>query len=69
MNGTGSTPISSEILDSLDWEGLKYMVVKTALELDLFSTIGKAHHTLESISAATQCSERGMRVLLDTLCP
>jgi 2-polyprenyl-3-methyl-5-hydroxy-6-metoxy-1,4-benzoquinol methylase len=45
------------------------MVVKTALELDLFSTVGKGHHTLESISAATQCSERGMRILLDALCP
>jgi len=69
MNETISTPISSEILDSLDWEGLKYMVVKTALELDLFSTISQGHHTLESISAATQCRERGMRIILDVLCP
>ena len=69
MNETVSTPISSEILDSLDWEGLKYLVAKTALELDLFSTISQGHHTLESISAATRCHERGMRILLDVLCP
>ena len=69
MNETESTPISAEILDSLDWEGLKYVVAKTALELDLFSIISQGHRTLESISAATECHERGMRVLLDVLCP
>jgi len=69
MNKAVSTPISPDILDSLDWEGLKYMVAKTALELDLFSLIGQGHRTLESISLATQCHERGMHVLLDALCP
>jgi hypothetical protein len=47
----------------------KATVLKGALELDVFPVIAKGHHTLKDIAAVTQCSERGMRILLDALCP
>jgi SAM-dependent methyltransferase len=66
-----SVPVSRslEILDTLDWEGLKYEVIKVALELDLFTRIGEGHHTLEDIAEATRSSQRGLQLLLDILCP
>ena len=35
----------------------------------VFTTIDKGHRTLNDIVETTQCSERGMRILLDALCP
>ncbi len=69
MSGTESVAPSAEILDTLDWVGLEYSVVKTAMELDVFTVVAAGHHSLEDVARATQCSERGMRALLDALCP
>jgi ubiquinone/menaquinone biosynthesis C-methylase UbiE len=69
MNETVSVSPSPEILNTLDWEGLKYTVVRVALELDIFTTIAEGHHTLENIAAVTHSSKRGMGILLDALCP
>jgi ubiquinone/menaquinone biosynthesis C-methylase UbiE len=67
MNETGiPTP---EILDTLDWEGLKYVTVKAALELDVFNIIAEGHHTVEEIANGAKASVRGMEILLNALCP
>lgn len=60
---------SLEVIDELEYGVWKATVLKVALELDLFTTIDKGNHTLREIVAATQCSERGIRILLDALCP
>lgn len=69
MSEVESATPSTEILETLDWAGMEYMVVKTALELDVFTTIAAGHHSLEDVARTTRCSERGMRALLDALCP
>lgn len=62
-------PPSLEVIDELEYGVWKATVLQAALELDVFTTIAEGHHTLKEIVAATQCSERGMRILLDALCP
>ncbi len=57
------------VIDEIDTLGLKVTVLKTALELNVFNTIASGHKQLEEIASATRCSVRGMRVLLDALCP
>jgi ubiquinone/menaquinone biosynthesis C-methylase UbiE len=67
MSETGfPTP---EILDTLDWEGLKYVTVKAALELDIFNIIAKEHNAVEEIANEAKASPRGMEILLNALCP
>jgi len=60
---------SLEVIDELEYGVWKATVLQAALELDLFTTIDKGNHTLKEIVAATECNERGMRILLDALCP
>lgn len=60
---------SLEVIDELEYGVWKATVLKVALELDVFTTIAQGHHTLDDIVGATQCSARGMRILLDALCP
>jgi ubiquinone/menaquinone biosynthesis C-methylase UbiE len=60
---------SLEVIDELEYGVWKATVLEAALELDLFTTIDMGYHTLKEIVAATRCSERGMRILLDALCP
>jgi len=62
-------PPSLEVIDELEYGVWKATVLQAALELDLFTTMDKGNHTLKEIGAATQCSKRGMRILLDALCP
>ena len=69
MNSTETTLPSLTIIDDLDWWGLKATVVRVALEFDVFTTIAAVHHTLDDIATATRSSKRGMRILLDALCP
>src|SRR5260370_8357769 len=57
------------VIEEIDTFGLKATVLKTAMELDVFTTIAGGHQRLEEIARATRCSVRGMRVLLDALCP
>jgi 8-O-methyltransferase len=49
--------------------GVQATAVQTAMELDLFSVVAAGHEELDVIAAATKCDPRGMRVLLDALCP
>jgi ubiquinone/menaquinone biosynthesis C-methylase UbiE len=60
---------SPEILDTLDWDGLKYVTVKVALELDVFNIIAEGHNTLEEMANEARASIRGMEILLNALCP
>jgi ubiquinone/menaquinone biosynthesis C-methylase UbiE len=63
------TSVSPEIIDRLDWEGLKYTAIKVALELDIFDIIAKGYCTADEIARAAKCNKRGIRILLDALCP
>lgn len=58
-----------EIIDDLDWEGLKYLTVKVALELDVFNIIAGGDTKLENITNEAKASIRGMEILLNALCP
>lgn len=60
-------PTMSPILEA-DEQGAWVTAMKTAMELDLFEVIAGGHHSLEEIAQATNCSTRGMSVLLDALC-
>jgi ubiquinone/menaquinone biosynthesis C-methylase UbiE len=42
-------------------------VLRTAIELDLFTQIAAGHHTTEQIGAACNASARGIRILADYL--
>ena len=57
------------VIDEVNTLGLKVTVLKTAMELDVFTTIANGHQHLEEIAHDTCCSVRGMRILLDALCP
>jgi ubiquinone/menaquinone biosynthesis C-methylase UbiE len=69
MGGLDRPPPSLGVIDEVNTLGLKVTVLKTAMELDVFTTIASGHQHLEEIAHATCCSVRGMRVLLDALCP
>jgi len=69
MNKTGIEPPSLDVVWDLEYEVWKATALKAALELDVFTTIADGHRTLSDIVMATQCDERGMRILLDALCP
>lgn len=68
MSGPDRPPPSLGVIEEISTLGLKETVLKTALELDVFTTIASGYQQLEEIARATQCSVRGMRVLLDALC-
>ena len=42
-------------------------ILQAALELDVFSALARGNHTVPSLAAACQCSERGIRILCDYL--
>jgi Dimerisation domain len=69
MGGPDRPLQSFRVIEEIDTLGLKWTVFKTTLELDVFTTIASGKERLEEIARATQCSVRGMRVLLDALCP
>jgi Dimerisation domain len=69
MGGPDRPLQSFRVIEEFDTFGLKWTVLKTAMELDVFTTIASGHQSLEEIARATRCSVRGMRVLLDALCP
>lgn len=69
MGGPDRPPPSLGVIEEVSTLGLKVTVLKTAMELDVFTTIASGHQHLEEIAHATCCSVRGMRVLLDALCP
>jgi len=69
MTSTETTTPSLDVMDDLDWSGLKYTAVRVALELDIFTTIAAGQCTLEEITGTIGASKRGLRILLDALCP
>lgn len=69
MSRLDTPPPSLGVIEEVNTLGLKVTVLKTAMELDVFNTIARGHQRLEEIAHATQCSVRGMRILLDALCP
>ncbi|MBU7018062.1 MAG: hypothetical protein HXS44_11185 [Theionarchaea archaeon] len=60
---------SLDIINDLEYGVWKATALRAALELDVFTVIARGQSDLERIAAATNCSERGMRILLDALCP
>jgi SAM-dependent methyltransferase len=69
MSIPDTQPPPMGVIGEVDCVGLKVAALKAAMELDVFTTIARGSHSLEAIAAALQCSVRGMRVLLDALCP
>jgi 2-polyprenyl-3-methyl-5-hydroxy-6-metoxy-1,4-benzoquinol methylase len=69
MSEPDRSPPSLGAIEEISTAGLKVTVLKTAMKLDVFTTIASGHRRLEEIAYATRCSVRGMRVLLDALCP
>jgi ubiquinone/menaquinone biosynthesis C-methylase UbiE len=69
MNSTKTTTPSLDAINDLDWWGLKYIAVRLALELDIFTTIAAGHSKLKEVAGEIRASERGARILLDVLCP
>jgi 2-polyprenyl-3-methyl-5-hydroxy-6-metoxy-1,4-benzoquinol methylase len=69
MGGPDSPLQSFRVIEEIDTFGLKWTVLKTAMELDVFNIIANGYQHLEEIARAARCSVRGMRVLLDALCP
>ena len=69
MGGPVRPSPSLGVIDEVNTLGLKVTVLKTAMELDVFTTIASGCQRLEEITQATRCSLGGMRVLLDALCP
>lgn len=49
--------------------GWKAHILKTAINLDVFSTIAEGLHTVEKIAASKGWKARPTRLLLDSLCP
>jgi ubiquinone/menaquinone biosynthesis C-methylase UbiE len=60
---------SLEIVSELEYWVLKADVLKTALELDLFTVIHQGHNTLNAIVNALNLNLRGLSILMDALCP
>ncbi len=65
MQEDNAGPPSLEVVDELEYGVWKATVLKTALELDVFSVVAQGHRTLNEIVTTTGCSERGVRALLD----
>jgi ubiquinone/menaquinone biosynthesis C-methylase UbiE len=69
MSTTGTPTPSLAVIEDLDYWGLKYTLVKLTMELDIFTAVAAAQGRLEEIATAIGASQRGVRVLLDALCP
>ena len=69
MTSTDSKTPPLGAIGDLDWWGLKYLAVRLALELDIFTTIAAGCSTCEEIAEKSRASKRGTRILLDVLCP
>ena len=60
---------SLETVSELEYWVLKADVLKTALELDIFTVISQGHNTVNIIARALELDSRGLSILLDALCP
>ncbi|MDI7861464.1 methyltransferase domain-containing protein [Rhizobiaceae bacterium n13] len=66
-DGMPAGEISPYLLVDTMYAYTKSAAIKAAIELDLFSAIGPEGSTTEKLSAATNASERGVRILCDLL--
>jgi 2-polyprenyl-3-methyl-5-hydroxy-6-metoxy-1,4-benzoquinol methylase len=64
--GTGHAPNPGLIFETFQMYQ-RTAAMKAALELDLFTEIGKGSHTVEEIAKGIGASERGTRILCDYL--
>jgi ubiquinone/menaquinone biosynthesis C-methylase UbiE len=69
MQENASQPLSLDLIGELEYGVWKATLLKTALELDVFTVIAQGHRRLSDLVATTGYSERGLRALLDGLCP
>ena len=69
MDASQTESPSMSLIEDLDLWGLRYALLISALELKLFDAIAAGHYTVEAIADNAQCSRRGIRILLDALCP
>ena len=69
MDASQTESPSVSLIEDLDLWGLKCALLTTVLDLELFDAIAAGRHTVEAIADLTRCSQRGIRILLDALCP
>jgi len=69
MSAEGAGVPSLAVVGHLQYEVWKATVLKTALELDIFTHVSRGAADLGTLAMRTGCDRRGLRVLLDALCP
>lgn len=57
-----------DVLDDISFSLYKAAVLKTAIELEIFTRIAEGHRTVPALSRIGGMTERGARILLDALC-
>ncbi len=57
-----------DVLDDIAFGLIKATVLKSAIELEVFTRIAEGHHTVPALARVIGTNERGIRVLLDALC-
>jgi ubiquinone/menaquinone biosynthesis C-methylase UbiE len=65
-NPAAAKPTNERILDALN-AYQRTAAIKSALDLDVFTVIGRGQTTAATIAAACRASERGIRILCDHL--
>ncbi len=57
-----------DLLDEIAFGLYKSAVLKAAIEVEIFTRIAEGHHTVSALARIGGLTERGARVLLDSLC-
>jgi SAM-dependent methyltransferase len=57
-----------DVLDDISFGLSKAAILKTAIELEIFTRIAEGHHTVPALARLGGLTERGARLLLDALC-
>jgi 3-hydroxy-5-methyl-1-naphthoate 3-O-methyltransferase len=57
-----------DVLDDISFGLYKASVLKSAIELEIFTRIAEGHRTIPALSRIGGTTERGTRILLDALC-
>ncbi|MBN1434743.1 class I SAM-dependent methyltransferase [Candidatus Fermentibacterales bacterium] len=60
---------SLAVVCDIEYGAWRATVLKTALELDIFTVVSGSGPFLDSIALASGCSPKGLEVLLNALCP
>ena len=61
-------PLTPQALQQLLFAFIKSGLLKTAVDLELFTHIARGRHTAAAIAAAAGADERAVRIVLDALC-